>query len=99
MATPALPKKDGATYYPWALLYGLDHGLSAVFLAPQDMPHVVVAGGTGPADYDPNAADIHKYDPSPGSAKGGQKGREFNLDRVVNLSPPGSPGAAAGIPS
>ncbi len=90
------PKKDGATYYPWAWLYGLDHGLSAGVLIPQDMPHVIVAGGTGPSDYDPNAPDLRIYDPRPGVPDGGQKGREFNLDRVVNFSPPGSPGLAAG---
>jgi hypothetical protein len=87
------PQKDGATFFPWAL-YGFDHGLSAGTLIPQDMPHVVVVGGTGPADYDPNAPDPRVYDPSPGSANGGQKGREFNLDRSVNFSP--DAGVAAG---
>ena len=51
-------------------------------------PNVVVVGGTGPADYDPFASDLSKYDPWPGSAAGGQKGRAFNLDRVVNTYVP-----------
>ena len=73
-------KKDSATFFPW-VDWGLDHGLHAVFSEPQDMPNVIVAGGTGPADYDPFAADgLSKYDPWPGS----QKGRAFNLDRIVN---------------
>jgi hypothetical protein len=80
-------KKQGDTYLPWAD-WGLDHGLSAIVLIPQDMPHVIVAGGTGPADYDPSAPDLIKYQPWNGTKKAGQKGREFNLDRVVNAWPP-----------
>ena len=76
---PIDPKKDGATFYPWCD-YGICHGLHATFLEPQSMPHVIVAGGTGPADYDPLAPDLAKYDPVPG----GGKGRAFNLDRTVN---------------
>lgn len=82
------PKKDGATYYPWGD-YGLDHGLSAVVLIPQDMPHVIVAGGTGPADYNPLYPDLSQYNPWPGTPSGGQKGRDLNLDRVVNAGAPG----------
>jgi hypothetical protein len=77
------PQKDGATFYPWGD-FGLDHGLSAVVLIPQDMPHVIVAGGTGPSDYDPFADDLTIYNPNPSSPSGRQKGRDFNLDRVVN---------------
>jgi hypothetical protein len=84
---PIDPKKDGATYYPWGD-YGLYHGLSATFLIPQSMPHVIVAGGTGPADYDPFAGDLSKYNPWPGSPAGGQKGKAFNLDRAVNCYGP-----------
>jgi hypothetical protein len=77
---PIDPKKDGATYYPWCY-YGICHGLHATFLEPQSMPHVIVAGGTGPADYDPFSPDLAKYAPLPG----GGKGRAFNLDRTVNF--------------
>ena len=78
--------KDSDTYYPY--FYGLwsdnQAGFSAFRFIPQDMPHVIVAGGTGPADYNPFDPLLTKYDPWPGVKKGGQKGREFNLDRPVN---------------
>jgi hypothetical protein len=75
--------KDIDTFY----LIGSDNqsGFSALKFIPQDMPNVIVAGGTGPSDYDPFASDLTKYDPWPGSPAGAQKGREFNLDRVVNM--------------
>ena len=76
---PIDPKNDGATFYDWGY-YGLDHGLHATFLEPQSMPNVIVAGGTGPGDYDPMAADLSVYDPKPKGAKG----QAFNLDRTVN---------------
>jgi hypothetical protein len=61
-------------------------GNSAFVLIPQDMPHVIVVGGTGPSDYDPTASDLTVYNPIPGSRHVSQKGRPFNLDRVVNTS-------------
>ncbi len=64
--------------------FGKWPGLAAVVSIPQDMPHVLVAGGTGPEDYDPFAADLSVYDPMPGTANGGQKGRQYNLDRSCN---------------
>jgi Subtilase family len=80
-------KKQGDTYLPWGD-WGFYHGLPAIVLIPQDMPHVIVAGGTGPADYDPFAPNLTIYDPWPGNAKAGQKSVDFNLDRVVNAGPP-----------
>jgi hypothetical protein len=59
-------------------------GLAAVVSIPQDMPNVIVAGGTGPKDYNPFVADLSIYNPTPGKANGGQKGRLFNLDRSGN---------------
>ncbi len=91
---PIDPNRDGGTFYPW--YYGTTwlnnrSGFSAFKLIPQDMPHVIIAGGTGPADYDSAAADRSVYDPAPGRPKGAA----FNLDRIVNLCfPPemGGPG-------
>jgi Subtilase family len=84
------PNKDGGTYYPfWWGKWASNEGWAATKLIPQDMPHVIIAGGTGPADYDPLAYNLSQYDPLPG----GQKGRAFNLDRSVNCYiPPDSGG-------
>jgi hypothetical protein len=84
------PNKDGDTYYIyfWGTWFNNRGGFSAFKLIPQDMPHVIIAGGTGPADYDPLAPDLTIYDPWPGAKKGSQKGRDYNLDRLVNAWPP-----------
>lgn len=78
--------KDSDTYYPY--FYGLwsdsQAGFSAFKFIPQDMPNVVIAGGTGPADYNPFAPDLNIYNPWPGTKAAGQKGTAFNLDRHVN---------------
>ncbi len=81
------PNKQGDSYYPfaWGTWFDNRSGFSAFKLIPQDMPNVVIAGGTGPADYDPFAPDLSVYDPWPGSASAGQKGKAFNLDRSVNF--------------
>jgi hypothetical protein len=78
--------KDGDSYYiyNWGTWFDNHGGFSSFMLIPQDLPNVIVAGGTGPADYDPFASDLTVYDPWTGGKKGGQKGREFNLDRTVN---------------
>ena len=75
------PNIDGGTYFfYWGTWFDNRGGYPAFKLIPQDMPHVIIAGGTGPSDYDPLAPDLSVYAPVPG----GHKGRAFNLDRSVN---------------
>lgn len=64
--------------------FGKLPGLAALVSIPQEMPNVIIAGGTGPEDYNPFVADLSIYNPVPGKANGGQKDRLYNLDRSCN---------------
>jgi hypothetical protein len=60
-------------------------GAAAVYMIPQNLPHVIIVSGTGPRDYDPWAADMSIYNPMPGKPGGWQKGVANNLDCTINV--------------